>query len=162
MAMLGILFVLALTTLPLLTGYRSLVVTSASMAPGIPTGAVVVARPLEPEWVRVGHVVLVQREGSVEMPVLHRVVDRRTLDGQVLITTKGDNNRSIDPEPYVLRDRTYTPVVVLPRVGFVFGAVSHPLGWLALVIVPGAVLAALAIVDVWSKPDETDGDPPVG
>lgn len=79
---------------PLPLGMRTLVVTSASMAPAIPEGSIVYVRETrEPERLAEGDVIAFPVEG--EKIVLHRIAAKD--DEARLFTTKGDANESPDP-----------------------------------------------------------------
>jgi signal peptidase I len=137
--------VLALVTVPNLLGYGTLVVKSGSMGRAVPVGSVVVGRRLDAADVRVGDVILVRRErdGGQVTPVLHRVVELERRAGQVVVRLKGDANPEPDSEQYVLRGRTMTPAYVVPGVGYAIGWVTHPVGWLTSIVLPGMVVGGL-------------------
>jgi signal peptidase I len=70
-------------------------VTGASMGRGLHSGSVVLLAPVSPEAVRLGALVLFHnREGAL---VLHRVLWRRRTPKGVVLTTKGDGLRGLDP-----------------------------------------------------------------
>ena len=138
-------------------GYQNLFVRSGSMTGYAPIGSLVVARPLQAAEIKVGDVILIRRqhEGRVMAPVLHRVIERNAdKDGQTVVRTKGDANPDPDPEPYVVREPTITPVVVIPRFGFALAALRTPAGWLGLVVLPAVLLLSMALVNLWSQPEE--------
>ncbi len=75
-------------------------VLTGSMDPTIPPGSVVVSRPVQPEKVGRGDVVVFLPPppfGTGGTPVVHRVVDVQRKDGDVLLRTKGDANAAEDP-----------------------------------------------------------------
>jgi signal peptidase len=145
--------VLALSTLPRLFGYETLVVLSGSMGDAAPTGSVVVGRRTPAEDVEVGDVILMRREA--QPPVLHRVIEKVRRDGETVVRTKGDANPRPDPDLYVLRGSTTTPALVVPYGGYLLGYASTRVGWLLLVVLPMTVLCALRLVALWT----TDEDP---
>jgi len=138
-------------------GYRTLVVRSGSMTGTADVGSLVIARPIEPEAVDPGDIILMQRqvEGVALEPVLHRVVEVHIDDdGQVVVRTKGDASSAVDPEPYILRGTVVTPVLVIERVGLVVGVIQKPAGWLGLVVLPMSLVTAAVLYRVW-RPEET-------
>ena len=143
--------ILALATMPRVLGYRTLTVQSASMTGTASVGSLVVARPLSANEVKVGDVVLVRREtdGVAAAPVLHRVIERRDRDGQVVVRTKGDANARPDPTPYVLTGDTMTPALVVPQVGRWLAFARTPLGWTAIVAIPATLLLWLQLKSIW-------------
>ena len=122
--------VLAAAAVPRLLGYPTLVVTGGCMGDSIPNGSLVVARWLDRDEVEVGDVILAREEtaDSYAPPKLHRVVSVQLDGDQVLVRTKGDANKAADPLPYVLGDRTLTPVYHTPYLGFLVAVISSPLG----------------------------------
>jgi signal peptidase len=149
----GLLAVVCVMALPMMFGYRTLVVRSGSMTGTASIGSAVVSRPLAAEAVRVGDVVVLQRldhGGAPLPPVMHRVIER-TIDGdgRIIVRTKGDANPTADPVPYVLHGTTLTPVVVIPRLGYVIASIRTPIGWMALVELPLVLLIGLFLVRLW-------------
>lgn len=141
---------LALLALPRLFGYGTLVVHSGSMAETAPVGSLVLTRPLDTRDVRAGDVILVRREGATAAaPVLHRVVTLTHRAGETVVTTKGDSNPAPDPQPYVLRGRTMTPVLAVPYAGRALAVVRTPLGWTLLIGLPATVLLWMQLQAIW-------------
>ena len=143
-------------------GYRTLTVQSGSMTGTADLGSVVVARHISAADVRVGQVILIQRQsqGAALKPVLHRVIERRAdISGQIVIRTKGDANPAPDPEQYVLRGSTLTPVVIVPRVGRALAAVQTPVGWFGIVVLPLMVAVSFLLCRLWTgEKAEEDGN----
>jgi signal peptidase len=150
--------VLALAGAPRVLGLGVLVVQGGSMGEAIPRGSVVVTRSLEPHQVAKGDVILLRERtaAGAHPPVLHRVAAIGKRDGNIVITTKGDANRSADPRPYVLDGKTSTPIYHVPMVGFLLGLVSTPIGWLLLILLPAALLCGSVLRSVWVDAPDTD------
>jgi signal peptidase I len=150
-AVLGVLCAATVAAL-LLAGWRPVVLVSGSMAPAMPAGSLVLARPVPAAEVRVGDVVTVPLPGSAT-PVTHRVAAVRSADGGVRATLRGDANAADDPHEYELPARTHRAALHVPRAGrLVTGA-------------PGAVLAAGAAALVLlavlpARPGSSDTVPP--
>jgi signal peptidase len=87
-------------TVPVLIGWRSVVITSNSMEPSIEPGDVVVARPYRGEQVGAGTVVVFNDTAGQGL-VTHRVAGQNT---DRTYATRGDNNRLSDSDP-LARDR---------------------------------------------------------
>lgn len=142
-AALGALAVLALLVAVLL-GLRPAVVVTGSMAPEIPTGALVVSRPVPADSVQPGDVVTVQRHRGGGL-VTHRVVSVAASAEQPGVTSlelKGDANVYADPLPYLGTEVQHV-VLSLPGVGAgVLWLQDH------LFLVVLALLAATALVRV--------------
>jgi signal peptidase I len=151
----------ALLSLPSVTGVQSLVVRTGSMGGAAPTGSLVVGRVLDAVDVENGDVILLSRavEDRVLEPVLHRVIERRVDEsGQILVRTKGDANRAPDPGEYILRGRTLTPILVVPRLGRAVAALRTPAGWFGFVVLPTVLAGALWLRQIWGHREKRDRD----
>ena len=94
---------------------RPVVITTGSMSPRIPVGALVFERTVPAADVRPGMVVTVPRPGGGGL-VTHRVHDLRHRDGSVVLELQGDANPR--PDDALVEVRTArTPVLVLPHAG---------------------------------------------
>lgn len=121
-----------------LFGLRPVVITSGSMAPAIPTGAVAWAQTVPADEVRVGDVAVVQT--ATGSRVTHRVVDVVPRDrGAAILRLQGDANRAPDPTPYPA-EQVGRVVADVPLAGHLLLFVRSPVGALAL-----GALAALLI-----------------
>jgi signal peptidase len=137
-------------------GYSTQVIATGSMSPVASRGSVVLMRPLADDRVRVGDVVLIPRpphDGRPVAPIMHRVVSIRRTDGTTTVETKGDANRTPDPDPFVIRQHTMTPVVIVPYLGFLFSALRTPQGWFLLAIVPVLLRTIVVVRRVWRAHD---------
>ncbi len=153
--MVALLALVGLVALPRLLGYEVLTVQSGSMGETAPTGAMVVARTLPAEQVRVGDIVLVREsiDGEVAGPgVLHRVIRHSMHGGEVVVRTQGDANPEPDPTPYVLSADTVTPSLVVPYAGRALTFARTPLGWSTAIALPATVLLWLQLKAIWFPP----------
>lgn len=131
-------------------------VATGSMEPTIPTGSVILSRPVAPEEIEVGDVIVFASptgatvaaggdgafESDGQMLITHRVVGVET-DGGLAFRTKGDGNDAEDPwmvTPEMLRARYVGHVPVLG------GIVSHPdlRRWLYLAVAAAGVVVIVA------------------
>jgi len=132
----------ALLALATAYGWQPLVVQSGSMGAAAPTGSVVLVKPVAASKVDVNDLLVIQNEdgGGSKPLVLHRVIDRTTKDGQIVVRTKGDANPTADALPHVLPSRNFTAALVLPRLGYVIAWLKSPLGWLTLTAVAATLV----------------------
>lgn len=117
-------------------GLRPVVLVSGSMTPTMPTGTIVVTRPIVGADVRVGDVLTVPRGDSKDL-VTHRVTDITYVDGHWSAELQGDANRTVDPHRY---DVTEARVAIahVPKLGRLLGPQFAPMliaGTAALVII---------------------------
>jgi signal peptidase I len=151
---------IAAVVFPRVTGMRTLLIRSGSMTGTAPTGSLVFARSLEASDVQVDDVILMQREveGRQVAPVLHRVIELSVNEAsEIVVRTKGDANPDPDPEAYVLRGSTYTPALIVPRVGFVLATLRTPAGWFGFVVLPTIIGTIFWLRALWRK-DESPED----
>ncbi len=119
LALLGALCLL-LTAWALLNGARPLVIRTGSMAPALPVGTVVVARPEPATRVSAGEVVAIVRADGRR--IMHRVLRARPAGGGAMtLVLRGDRNRAADPPVTV--QTVERPLLVVPAAG-------RPLTWL--------------------------------
>lgn len=143
-------------------GYRPVVLTSGSMTPTAPTGAVVVARPVD--QVRVGDILVMANDARAT--VTHRVVEIETSDdGTPYAVTRGDANAEVDAEPYPLEGEQLVGRWIVPGLGSALLWLGSPL--IGLVVIGGAVLILTmsALSYIWSANDgegETAAAPAAG
>ena len=125
---------------PRLVGWQSFVVTSGSMEPTIPTGAVVAVRPAGAADIQVGDIITYHGNGTGEV-ITHRVVYWAGERAERTYLTKGDANSSADPSRVPVPAVIGQVVYVVPHVGYLVHHLTSPLGAGA-----AAALVALALL----------------
>ena len=137
-------------------GYPILVVRGASMGAAAPLGSVVVGQRLQPSEIRVGDVIVMTRaaEGRRRPLVMHRVVDLRVIDGQRVVTTRGDANATPDPTEYVVAGPTISPRWVIPGIGYAISLLATRAGFLLLVLLPAAGVTVMWLRLIWRVPSQ--------
>ncbi len=145
---LGLLLLIALVipfaiyAVPGLVGAEySFIVLTGSMLPDIAPGDVVIVAEQNPETVDVGDVITYVR-GTVETPVTHRVIGIQQTDAGPSFETKGDANSDADPSLVPAANLIGVVILTIPYIGYVIQAVNSPVGFILLVVVPLALLAA--------------------
>jgi signal peptidase len=152
-ALVGAYGLIAVVAVAAFAGYRPVVLSTGSMAPAAPAGALVIAAPVEPDELAVGDLLVMNRPGGVL--VTHRVVELAAggvadgatagggADGAVSVVTKGDANSAVDPEPYVVAGTHLAGRWVIPGAGGLLTAMANPLGPVVLLL---AVALAITLV----------------
>lgn len=130
---------LVATLLLAAAGARPVVVRSGSMEPTYPVRSVAVVRPVEVADVAVGDVLAVETPAGTR--VLHRVTERTITPNGVLVTLKGDANKTADPTP-VLITEAYRAGAKVPHVGALAPVLRSPLAGFAVAL---ALLGPLAL-----------------
>ncbi|HEX2074322.1 MAG TPA: signal peptidase I [Geodermatophilus sp.] len=90
---------LGVTVYPVVTGGSALAVLSGSMTPGLPVGAMVFTRPVDPATIAPGDVITFQRAPDGPELVTHRVIAVDTTGPAPVFTTQGDANDAPDLDP---------------------------------------------------------------
>jgi signal peptidase I len=156
---LAVLGLLSVTLGPRLLNYRTATMLSASMAPTIHPGDVIVDTPLALSDVRVGQILTYHIPVDDHRVISHRVVEvQRPGHGIVNVRTKGDANTAPDPWTASLSGDTVWQVrAVVPRAGTAIRALRNPLVHTVLTgAVPALVLCWL-LLGIWrpAKPAES-------
>ena len=127
-------------------GWTVAAVTTGSMAPGTPPGSLVVVVPTSPADVEVGDVISYRDDRQRDRVITHRVVEVVERSSGRFFTTQGDSNARPDGAPVPAR-------AVLGEVRWRIaglGGVAEALGrrpvQLALIAVPGGLLAASEVL----------------
>lgn len=127
------------TMLPIPGNVEVKIVKSGSMEPAIPTGSIVVVKPVTTYVV--GDVVTFGRDTKNEIPTTHRIV--AVQDGGASFLTKGDANEEADPRT-IFRSEVFGRVWVhVPYVGYILDFARKPWGFTLMIGIP----ATLIIVD---------------
>lgn len=118
------------TTLSRLTHHQLVIVTGGSMEPAIRAGDGLLVRQVPTAGLRAGDVVTYR---SARGPLTtHRIVALRDVDDQPYLQTKGDANRTPDPDFTPLGAVLGTPVLVVPQGRWLQWVLTTPRGHLSL------------------------------
>ena len=123
-------------------------VLTGSMEPTIPTGSVVMVRPVDPGTLEVGDIATYQKKEAEDTYITHRITDVDTSGRQTRFIFKGDANRGPDLRPVpasAIRGEVWFHV---PYLGSIRNVAAGPagLGLLAMLLLAG--YAALQVVGV--------------
>jgi len=132
----GLLIVVSI--LPIKNNYRILAVMSGSMEPTIPTGALVVVKPVS-EY-KVDNIITFKSEQKKNDFTTHRLYSIETSDSGNVYITKGDANEEPDferiSENRVIGKQFYS----IALLGYVIGYVKTLPGLLIIIIVPAVII----------------------
>ena len=138
--------ILAIAIFPVFVGDRALVTMSGSMAPTIPTGAVVVTEPVPSAGLRVGDVIAFLPGPTAQEPIVHRVVKISTKGDQRYLTTRGDANKSADVEEVTLPPTAWRAWYSVPLAGYLIAFATSAIGIVTLIVLP---ILGLTIISMW-------------
>jgi len=139
---LAVVLVLFLVTLVFqrFTSWDLRAVLTGSMEPTFKVGGVVLSRPVDPQTIKVGDIIVFRAStarGAEDAPLItHRVVSIREEAGQPVFKTRGDNNDTEDSFDVFARDVTGKVVVHVPYLGYLLAIFQKPLGFLLAVCIP--------------------------
>lgn len=133
-------------------GYRPLVVRGGSMEPALWTGSILIVRDVDPAELVVGDVVTFQtpRAESENAPAegtytTHRITNAYRLDGKYAFDTKGDANDVADSWQVSGDSIVGRAVTSIPLLGYASLYAKTPVGYLALILIPGLAVIGLEI-----------------
>lgn len=126
--------------LSLVPGYASYVVASSSMEPTIDPGSVIYVHATDNY--RPGDVITFVEDDRI---ITHRIVET-TANG---FLTKGDANDLRD-ECHITEQQIIGELItVIPVYGYVIQIAKTPIGYVAIVLLPGVLLIGMELRDLW-------------
>ncbi|MGZ4772610.1 MAG: signal peptidase I, partial [Ilumatobacteraceae bacterium] len=122
-------------------------VMSGSMAPAYAVDAELALAPVSPADVRVGDVIAFQPEADRPM-IAHRVVAIKNDAGNLTFVTKGDANEDADRDAVAASSVRGRVVFGVPHLGLFVRTIHDPIGFAALLVVPGLLLIGQEILTI--------------
>lgn len=144
----GLFFLAASPLLPTKRWVSTYVVMSGSMEPGIKTGSVMVTGLVEASEVRVGEVITFTSPEDPRQVVVHRVEEKKLVNGQRVFRTKGDNNNGVDAwvvTENLLKGKGWFSI---PYLGYLVLKVKTPLGFGLALVIPALILGVQQILKI--------------
>lgn len=133
--------------------FSTYVIVTPSMVPTIKIDDAIVVQRVDNDNYKVGDIITfasndVNYEG---LAITHRIVDKQTIDNKTSVyTTKGDNNKVIDPVS-VKTDSIYGKVLFkIPKVGKIQEFFSHPANYLLCLLVPAVIFIGYDVVKIFT------------
>lgn len=137
----------AIFAVPRLLGWQTVTVMSGSMAPAYAVDAVLAIKQTSPANIRVGDVIAFQTEADRPM-VTHRVVGIEHSSGAIAFVTKGDANEEPDSAAVPATAVRGRVVFGVPHLGLFVRTIHNPVGFAALLVLPGLVLIGQEILTI--------------
>ncbi|MEO6606132.1 MAG: signal peptidase I, partial [Aeromicrobium sp.] len=130
-------FCMLLAVAALAFDIKPVIFRSGSMSPAINTGALAISQTVKAKDMQVGDVVTVKTDSGVR--VTHRIQNVTLVDGHATLVLKGDANKAVDQDPYVVEsaDRVLFDI---PKAGYVASWLSGPIGIFAGGLLVGLLL----------------------
>lgn len=143
---------------PQVAGHKIFIVLSDSMHPVFDTGSVVVVKNVDQTNIPVGSIITFENPDNQKMLITHRVAGIKKDQGQIRYITKGDANNAVDKTP-VLSDKVIGEVQFsVPYAGYLFNFADSKKGLLVLVLLPGSLLIALEVRNIFLYLQEYEDD----
>ncbi len=130
-------------------GWRVDLVSSGSMEPELKTGSLVITRPVEPQEVVVGDIIVFSPNGVTlgENEVTHRVIGIEEAS-PLYFKKKGDANDNPDPFTVPARNLVGRICFKAHYVGYIAGFLKTPWGFLLGLVIPGLILITMYITSI--------------
>ena len=129
---------LILSLFPVTGNYKLMVVQSESMKPAMPMGSLVLMKPVSDY--KVGDVISFTQVNKTKTPISHRIQEIKVVNGETFYITKGDANEEPDARDIKKGDIMGKVMITFPYLGYAVTFAKKPLGFLALVIIPAAII----------------------
>ena len=130
-------------------GWRTEVVISGSMEPAIQTGSIVIVRPIVPDTIRKGDIIMYS---SLDMKSLttHRVVTVE-YEPTLKFITRGDANNNSDIIPIAPGQIVGIVAFTIPYLGLLTQFIKTPLGFTLFFLIPAVILIGREVLDLWRE-----------
>lgn len=136
-----------LTPLPDMLGWHVYVVRSGSMEPALAVGGMIATRAVPANDLHVGDVITFADQDQPGVEVTHRVVALNNQDGQLVATTKGDANDTVDSWSVPIDASVGRVQFSAPYLGYVSVWETTVPGKLTLLLVGGLLLTLSSLRD---------------
>jgi signal peptidase len=130
-------------------GWRTEVVISGSMEPVIQTGSIVIVRPIVPDTIRKGDIIMFSSLDRRSLTT-HRVVNVESEPGLQFIT-RGDANKNSDINPIVPDQIVGIVAFTIPYLGLLTQFIKTPFGFILFLLIPAAILMGREMLDLWRE-----------
>lgn len=137
-------------TVPSFAGYKPLVVLTGSMKPNLKPGDMIFVKYININDVNVEDIITYSIDRNTY--ITHRVKQKTSKDGKVILKTQGDAN-DVEDDLGINGDMIIGKVnIILPKAGYVIQFAKSLKGFVLLVMVPLFILLAEQILKKNSKP----------
>lgn len=145
----GVAGLLIASIFPIAGGTKVFVVLSGSMEPAIKTGSIIMVKPAGSY--RIGDIITFGPYSKQKPPTTHRIQEIRVQTGNPVYTTKGDANNALDTREVSNRDVIGKVRFSLPYLGYVVAAAKKPAGFIAMIILPAAIIVYDEGKKIWRE-----------
>ena len=130
-------------------GFRSFVVTSASMEPTIPTGALLITQYTQPNTLQKDDIITFLPPIHSPEFVTHRITKAAHEKNLSTFKTKGDNNPNEDTWNLAGGAIVGKVIVTIPLLGYIFSFTQSPLGIIFFVLLPAVYIIIDELITIF-------------
>jgi signal peptidase len=155
LALIALLFALVVLLTPLTQlfgGLQLLAVTTGSMEPTIPVGAIVAIRPVPASDLKVGDAITFVNRSNPDVLITHRIVSLELSAGQTMLTTKGDANNTVDAQSGPASRTIGRVEFALPWLGYLMVWLGSPVAKIGIV---GLAILGMGLTSLQRLSDST-------
>ena len=131
-----------IATMPSLFGYHIYTINGDAMEPALRSGDAAITKVTSTRDLETGNVI-VRSDNQGGQPLIHRIVDVLTVEGQVAFVTQGDQNNAPDAKPVILTGSGEQVIYRVPYLGY---PLSFAGSWPGRFLLVGVPLVLLAMV----------------
>lgn len=132
--------------------FSTYIIATPSMVPTIKIDDAIVVKRVDNDKYKVGDIITFKSKDSnyEGLTVTHRIVEKHSLEKKNSVyTTKGDNNKVIDPVS-VKTDAIYGKVLFkVPQLGKVQDFFSHPSNYLYCLLIPAIIFISYNLIKIF-------------
>lgn len=128
-----------------LAGYKPSVIISKSMEPKLMTNALIITKQVPYKNIKVGDIIKFKTTEAGPVAVMHRVIRKTTVNDEIILKTKGDNNKLEDS--WVVNKRDYQ-VKVIGQANALAPVITMLFGNLVNISMPRVITVSLILVIV--------------
>jgi signal peptidase len=128
-------------------GWMTEVVISGSMEPAIQTGSIVIVRPIVPDTIRKGDIIMYSSFDMTSL-ITHRVVNVE-YEPTLQFITKGDANNNSDIIPIAPGQIVGIVAFTIPYLGLLTQFIKTSLGFTLVFLIPAVILIGSEVLDLW-------------
>ena len=152
-ALIFVALVVVASAFPIKGNIQIKVVESGSMEPAIKVGSVALIKPVSSY--KIGDIITFEgnfkNAKGQKVPTTHRIIEMRVDRGNPIYITKGDANEEPDSKEIPQSQVIGKVYLAIPYLGYAIAAARTTYGFLALVIIPAAIVVWDQSGKIWGE-----------
>ncbi|MFA6306156.1 MAG: signal peptidase I [Candidatus Gracilibacteria bacterium] len=133
--------------LPFTNTPRTYIVSTGSMEPIIPTGSIILSKPIKKSEIKKGAIIAFKSPENPKNIILHRIYSIEKENPYVL-KTKGDHNNA--PDNWEVQESSVigSYVLTIPLLGHAAAFMKKPLGFIIMIGIPALLIILFQLVSI--------------